>query len=315
MKKTSETIVFFGSGPVAAESLRLLSQSFEIEAVITKPHPPHHRGSTPVVELAEQLKLPTVEASNRKELSEKVAAANFSSRVAVLVDFGILVAQDVIDAFPLGIVNSHFSILPEWRGADPITFAILSGQKQTGVSLMLLVEKMDEGPILSQAAYDIAPDETAASLTSNLIDLSYALLCNVLPLYIRDVIEPVPQEIAASMTHTSLKPSYSRRLVKEDGILDWQKHAEVLERQVRAFSGWPKSRTRLAGRDVVITKAHVVKIACTPGQILTRDRSLIVGTAHNGLSIDSIIPAGKKEMTASAFLLGYGKVLGTGNNR
>ena len=111
-----EPIVFFGTGPVAARSLRLLTQHFQVEAVVTKPRAEHHRGSVPVLELAEQLELPVVLAANKKEVSEKVAKAKFKSRVAVLIDFGIIVEQSVIDSFPFGIVNSHFSLLPQWRG-------------------------------------------------------------------------------------------------------------------------------------------------------------------------------------------------------
>src|SRR5581483_1255847 len=116
MKKMSETIVFFGSGPVAAKSLELLAQSFDIEAVVTKPRPPHHRGDVPVLDTVDRLNLPLVEVSNKKELTDRIAHAHFTSHVAVLIDFGIIIPQEVIDAFPFGIVNSHFSLLPEWRG-------------------------------------------------------------------------------------------------------------------------------------------------------------------------------------------------------
>src|SRR4051794_39012104 len=105
-------IVFFGTGPVAASSLKLLAERFTIEAVITKPRAPHHRGSVPVLEVAEQLGLPVIAVSSKKEVTEKIAAAKFASQVAVLIDFGIIVEQKAIDLFPLGIVNSHFSLLP-----------------------------------------------------------------------------------------------------------------------------------------------------------------------------------------------------------
>src|SRR5687768_10593623 len=132
MNKKSEPIVFFGSGPVAAESLRLLAQDFTIEAVITKPRAAHHKGDVPVLTLAESLGLPTETAYDKKSLDKLFETKAFKSRLGVLVDFGIIVSQAVIDYFPFGIVNSHFSLLPEWRGADPITFSILSGQKETG---------------------------------------------------------------------------------------------------------------------------------------------------------------------------------------
>ncbi len=146
--KTKPSVVFFGTGPVAARSLELLLENFAIEAIVTKPRPAHHRGSVPVLTVAENHSLPTVLVSSKHEASDAVQKANFKSNVGVLIDFGIIVSRDVIDAFPRGIINSHFSLLPEWRGADPITFSLLSGQKKTGVSLMHLVEAMDEGPLL-----------------------------------------------------------------------------------------------------------------------------------------------------------------------
>lgn len=306
----SETIVFFGSGPVAAKSLELLAQSFDIEAVITKSRPPHHRGDVPVLAVAQQLDLPLIEVSTKIELSDRIASASLTSRVAVLIDFGIIVPQEVINAFPLGIVNSHFSLLPEWRGADPITFSILSGQRTTGVSLMLLVEKMDEGPLLAQGNYDIKDDETTPSLTDNLIELSYSMLEEILPLYTTGgSIQPVPQETAVYESSGQLQVSYSRKLTKDDGIIDWNKPAELLEREIRAFAGWPKSRTTLNGIEVVITGAHVIEDQLTPGKVIATTKLLTVGTAHGALAIDTLIPAGKKEMAVAAFMAGYGKKL------
>jgi methionyl-tRNA formyltransferase len=309
MKKMSETIVFFGSGPVAAESLELLAQTFTVETVVTKPRPPHHRGDVPVLEVANRLHLPIIEVSSKAELVDKVTTTHLLSRVAVLIDFGIIVPRSVIDAFPLGIVNSHFSLLPEWRGADPITFAILSGQKQTGVSLMLLVEKMDEGPLLAQGDYDIDPDETTPVLTDNLIQLSYLMLTEILPAYVAGSIEPVPQEVAAAESPNTLHVSYSRKFTKDDGILDWHKPAEQLEREVRAFQGWPKSRSTVGGIDVVITKAHVEAVQLAPGELQITNKTLVIGAQHDALAIDELVPAGKKEMSVGAFMAGYGQKL------
>lgn len=299
-------IVFFGSGPVAAESLRLLAQDFEIEAVVTKPRPAHHRGSVPVLELAENLQLPVHTVSSKLTLDELIATDPFRSQLAVLIDFGIIVSQASIDYFPLGIINSHFSLLPEWRGADPITFSILSGQKQTGVSLMLLVEAMDEGPLLSQGIHDIHEAETTPSLTSSLIMLSHALLTEAVPKYTLGEIIPRPQEIVASMMSLPIAPTYSRKLTKEDGIINWEKAAEQLEREIRAYAEWPKSRTTLASIELTITKAHVIDVTGQPGEITLTDTSeLVVSCGTQSLSLESVIPAGKKEMPVKAFLAGY----------
>lgn len=302
MKKISLPVVFFGSGPVAAASLRLLNNNFTIEAVVTKPRPAHHKGSVPVIEVAEELGLPIHTVVNKRTLDTLIASKPFISRLSILIDFGIIVSQDVIDYFPMGIINSHFSLLPEWRGADPITFSILSGQKETGVSLMLLTSGMDEGPILAYGTYPLPPQITTPELTNDLIELSDALLQEVVPGYIAGDITPKPQDESQEIT-------YSRKLTKSDGIIDWTKPAEQIEREIRAFIEWPKSSTTLAQRDVAITAAHVIQEKGNPGQAIKLNKQLVVYCGKDALVVDKIKPAGKKEMTGQAFLAGYGNLL------
>lgn len=291
-------IVFFGSGPVAAKSLELLNQDFEIEAVVTKPKPEHHHGDFPVVSIAEKLNLPIHTVSNKFELSQLLATCPFKSEVGVLIDFGIIVAQDSIDYFRKGIVNSHFSLLPQWRGADPITFSILSGQTKTGVSLMVIDEGMDTGKLLSQKSLQIPANATSSSLTQALITLSHSLLIDVLPRYADGLVKP------RSQPHPS-RATYSRKLTKEDGVLDFMKPAEELEREIRAFLEWPKSHTKLAGIDVIITSVGVVNESGLPGEYVIKDKRLILYCGWGALEIEKLKPAGKQEMTAKAFIAGY----------
>lgn len=315
-------VVFFGSGPVAAASLQLLTEWCDIEAVITKPQPPHHKDIFPVIAVAERHKLPLLYAGNRQELDAVMSAQHFTSRLAVLIDYGIIVSQQVIDCFELGIVNSHFSLLPEWRGADPISFAILSGQPQTGVSLMLLVQAMDEGPLLSQGVFELPPDITTPLLTAQLIKLSDALLRHSLPAYLSGEplpttgkpLVPVSQQDAMQALGKPYEPTYSRKLSKADSQLDFTKSAAQLEREVRAFIEWPKSRTTLAGKEVVITRAHVASDgdalpenhAQHPvGQAYaTLNKTIAINTGDGVLVIDELKPAGKGAMSAEGFLAG-----------
>lgn len=295
----SSTIVFFGSGPVAAKSLSLLKDAFKIEAVITKP--------STVKDMAAIVRGECVfSVNNKQELDDLISSKKFESTLAVLIDFGIIVSKQVIDSFPLGIVNSHFSILPEWRGADPITFAVLSGQEMTGVSLMLLVEKMDEGPLIGYGEQPLTGKETTPELTDKLIKLSDALLKHDLPRLFSGEAKGVPQDI------TKRKASYSRKLTKDDGMLDFTKSAEQLEREVRAFLGWPGSRTTLAGKDVIVTKTHVVapQDPSEAGSIyITADKHIGINCAKGILVIEELKPAGKNTMSAEAFLAGYGDKL------
>jgi methionyl-tRNA formyltransferase len=297
MKKTSETIVFFGSGPVAAKALEKLAADFEIEAVITKPKPEHHKYPFPVLEMAKQLELKTFTPKDVNELRQLFDSKPVSSKLGVVIDYGIIIPEQVIDFFPLGIVNSHFSLLPKYRGADPISFAILNGDSSTGVSLMLIVPALDEGPILAEREFMLPDDISATTLTSELIELSEYLLTETLPKYIKGQIQPYNQSPQGA--------SYSRKLTKKDSVLDWHKPAVELERQVRAFLEWPRSRAELGDTRVVITKSHTIPGNGEPGKLYISSKELGVYTSEGIFVIDQLIPEGKKEMTASAFLAGH----------
>lgn len=291
----SSTIVFFGSGPVAAATLRgLLDAGLEFEAIITKPRPEGHRGSVPVLELAEERALPVFTTRNKQDLNRVFEQHGFTSPVGLVVDYGIIIAKQVIESFPKGIINSHFSLLPAWRGADPITFSILSGQKQTGVSLMVINERMDEGDLIAQEVFDLPADITTPVLTDELITISNSMVIRYLPNYLSDDIKPYPQPTDAPAT-------YSRKLTKEDGFLQPDKTAAQLEREVRAFQGWPKSKVTLLEKyPVVVTKAHVAKTQ-NDGAIVLECNN------HTYLAIDELKAPSGRTMTAEAFLRGYRK--------
>jgi methionyl-tRNA formyltransferase len=286
-----ESIVFFGSGPLAAASLRFLHTNFNVEAAVTKP-------TTRDEMAASAPGVPLFLASNKQELTELLGTKPFKSRLGVLVDFGIIVEKAVIDYFPLGIINSHFSLLPRWRGADPITFAILEGDTKTGVSLMLIDEGLDTGKLITQKTLHIKPDTTTPTLTDELVDLSNELLKEFIPRYVSGKVIPHNQPHPDRATH-------SHKLERLDGLIDWTKPAERIEREIRAFLGWPGSRTTLAGKEVTITKAHVVDGKGQPGMPEVRGKELLIYTGTDALSIDKLKPSGKKEMPIQAFLAGY----------
>jgi methionyl-tRNA formyltransferase len=301
-------IIFFGSGPVAASSLNFLLGVFDIEHVYTKPRPAHHKGPVPVLDLCLKNSIPFSTVTNKKTLlhavSGNASVANEKwvgeANLGVVVDFGIIIPQAVIDNFPLGIINSHFSLLPEWRGADPITFSLLSGQPTTGVAVMRIVEALDEGPLLGMEQLTITSEHNNSSLTKDLIDLSNKMLQDLLPEYIAGKLSPYPQDDAQAS-------SYSRKLRIEDSVLDSSKPAQVLANEIRAFSSWPKSKTKLAGIDCVITKAHAETNDNPTNSSLIIEKSKL-GLPCSGntvLWIDELKPAGKPAMQVSAFLNGY----------
>lgn len=297
MTKPSAKIVFFGSGPVAKASLDALLQFTEVEAIVTKASTLHEmtRGITDI---------PVHTVQNKSELTQLLATKPFESKLGIIVDFGIIVEQSVIDYFPLGIINSHFSLLPEWRGADPISFSILSGQPETGVSLMLINAALDEGQLLAQENLRIEPTDTTDTLTHKLVALSADMLKRYLPLYCDGTLKPFDQPASEA--------TYSRKLTKADGSIDWAKTAHRLDCEIRAYQPWPKSTTQLGGMDVVITKAHVdtdiPTQSTTPqsGQLeLIGKSGLRIYCGEGALIIDELKPAGAKNMTSAGFLAGH----------
>lgn len=286
----SESIVFFGSGPVAAKSLESLAQNFQIESVITKAVPTYHKGNAPVEILATSLNLPIIFASNKAELDDLFDNKTFNSSLGVVVDYGVIMSKKVIDSFHLGIINSHFSLLPQWRGADPITFSLLSGQPKTGVSLMLIEPTLDTGKLLTQKQLILSPDDTNQSLTTKLISLSNQLLNEYIPRYINGEIKPKNQP------HPD-RATYSRKLSKNDGIIDISKPADQIEQEIRAFLGWPGSRITVNDNKIIITKSHTSNSQTTPLDIKCGDGKY--------LCIDELIAPSGRKMSARDYLNGY----------
>jgi methionyl-tRNA formyltransferase len=301
MKKTSSQFIFFGSGPIAAESLRLLVQDFTIEVVVTKPNLPHYNHKLSVSDIARKHGIECLELVNNKAV-EQILSQPFDSKIGLIIDYGIILSEKVINYFPLGIVNSHFSLLPQWRGPDPISFAILSGQKETGVSLMLIRPGIDDGPLLAQKKFHLSKTLTSPLLTQALIKLSHNMLVATLPRYIEGKVTPYEQD-------KSTPPTYSRKLTKEDGLIQWPKPADQIEREIRAYADWPKSYTKLNRTNVIITAGRVVNQSGAPGKFIIDHKRLIIYCGQQAFEITMLKPAAKPVMSTEAFLAGYSNKL------
>jgi methionyl-tRNA formyltransferase len=226
-----------------------------------------------------------------------------TSKLAVLAAYGRLIPQSVLDEFPLGIINVHPSLLPAYRGPTPIEQAILDGATKTGVSIMRLTAGMDEGPIYKQKTIHLTGNESKAGLALRLQQLGSKLLVEVLTGIAGGTLNPRKQP------HPS-RATYSHLLTKEQGLINWHKTADQLEREIRAFAGWPKSRTNLGGINVSIIKATVVKMGQPdPGELRFDKKRLLVGTGQDCLEVLTVQPDGKKEMPIEAFLAGYCKLM------
>ena len=293
----SKKIVFFGSGLVAEKSLTFLKKYLDIELIITKSLPGTKHNN--VVDLSTKMNLPVKIINDSQALSNLINDSNFSSKLAILIDYGVIVPQQTIDFFQYGIINSHFSVLPDLRGPDPITYSILSGQSETGVSLMKIVEKLDEGPLLDWQTLELNQQETSENLTNQLIDLSNQLIKKNIVDADWDNFKFVDQTI------TKKAVSYSKKLQKSDGKLDFNLAAEVLERQIRAFDVWPKSFTTIKNIPIIITKASIINKNGPAGELFIENHQLGIYCQDQALIIEKLKPAGKNLMSSTDFLNGY----------
>lgn len=297
MTKTSKTLIFFGNErlstgfvPHGAPTLQaLIDNGYDVKAVVSNFTRATSRKARKleVQEVAEAHNIPVLLPQKLRDIKEELAA--YGAEAAVLVAYGKMVSQDIIDIFPKGIINIHPSLLPQYRGSTPIETAILDGVPETGVSLMKLVKEMDAGPIWTQETVTLRGDETKQELTETLLEKGKNMLIQHLPSILEGTLQAKPQNDSAA--------TYTRLLTKADGVLDTKnKTAEQLEREVRAFATWPKSRITLFGKEIIVTKA---RLAETPQQAIN-----VQCSGNTILQILELIAPSGKLLSAEAFLRG-----------
>jgi len=301
----SKRLLFFGNERLATGTTSpalalqaLLAAGYDIPAVIVAQEDQTQSRKSRPLEVAAVADAHGIQVLSPVKLSEaKDQLKSFDATAAVLVAYGKIVPQEVIDIFPKGIINIHPSLLPKHRGPTPLESVILGGEKETGVSLMQLAAKMDAGPVYAQETVLLRGDEIKQQLADQLLALGANMLIQYLPDILSGRLAPAAQD--------DMHATYDKKIEKSAGEIDWNKPAAVLEREVRAYAGWPRSRTVLAKRDVVITHAHTEVGDGAIGTLWLEPGQLGVHTSEGVLVIDTLIPSGKKEMTAQAFLAGY----------
>ena len=308
MLQKSKTILFFGTEDFSSHTLEALIESdFTVGAIITKPDTLRGRGKQlvkpRVKEIGEAHDIPVWQPAKLADIAADIAS--FHEPLGVLVSFGKIIPQSIIDLFSPGIINLHPSLLPKYRGPSPIESAILHGDDETAISIMQLSARMDAGPVYLQETIPLTGNETAPELYSSLGRRGAQLLVAALPQIIDGTLPAAPQD--------ENNATYCQLIKKSDGLVDWHKPAEQIEREVRAYLGWPGSRTTLGSIDVIITSAFSETVSTahttTPGEISVISEQgvsiLLVGASDTWLSIEKIKPVGKKEMPVQAFLAGY----------
>lgn len=298
MKPTSTKILFFGnerlvSGLKHANTpvLRgLIERGYTITAIVS-----HHNDSKSrnqrdleVAQIAKEYNIPLHLPSRPTDIIEQLASYN--AELAILVAYGRIIPQRIIDLFPKGIINIHPSLLPKYRGPTPIESAIANGDAKTGVSLMQLTAGMDTGPVYGQTSIELRGTETKFDVYTTLSSKGADMLFELLPRIIDGSLQPTSQNDAQA--------TYSQLLKKEDGQLDLsQLTAAQAEGRVRAYLGFPKTKLSALGQSLIITKAHISSQQKTPLDFACQDGAF--------LCVDELIAPSGKQMNADAFLRGY----------
>ena len=310
-------IVFAGTPEFAARNLSaLLTAGHDIVAVYTQPDRPAGRGqklqASPVKQLAVEHGIPVCQPLNFKSEDSRVELAAFKPDLMIVVAYGLLLPQAVLDIPRLGCVNVHGSLLPRWRGAAPIQRALLAGDTETGVGVMQMEAGLDTGPVLLEKRLAIAPTDTGGSLHDKLAALGAEAMVEALPGIAAGSLTPKVQ------AETGVE--YAHKLAKSEAFIDWRRDAAAIERQVRAFNPWPVAETAIAGEKLRIWSALASNepTKSEPGTILAADRSGIrVATGAGTLTLTLMQLPGGKPMAAADILNGRkeqfapGTVLGT----
>jgi methionyl-tRNA formyltransferase len=312
-------LVFMGTADLARASLQALlgSERFRVLAVVTQPDRPRGRDlkaePTAVKKLAAEAGLATWQPERVRDPNVQERLAALAPEVIVVAAYGQILPQSILDLPRLGCVNVHASLLPKYRGAAPIQWAILNGETETGVTIMKMAGGVDTGDILSQRATPIGPDETAAALHDRLAALGAELLVETLPRYSAGEIAARAQDEASA--------TYARKITKEDGRLDWSRAAGELRNRIRALTPWPGTYVYLTapgGRRLLkIWRTAVEERTGRPGEVLEAGRGgLVIGCGAGALRVEELQLEGGRRMSAGEFLAGHplrtGATLGSG---
>lgn len=297
-------LVFMGTPESAVSSLRrLLEDGHEVVAVWTQPDRPAGRGKklhqTPVKEFAVQHKLTVHQPLKIRDAAAKELFVSHSAAAAVVVAYGRILPDEFLAAPPHGCINVHFSLLPKYRGAAPVNWAIVNGERETGVSTMRIVKELDAGPVLLQRATEIGERESAPELMKRLATTGADLLSETL----KDLEHLKPK------TQRDQEATFAPILKREDGLISWAMDASAIDRRVRGFQPWPNAHTTLHSRRLIIREA-IAEVLETPsaqvGQIIAAhgDRLVVGCGGATALRILELQPEDSRRMSARDFLNG-----------
>jgi methionyl-tRNA formyltransferase len=299
-------IIFFGSDDFAAVHLeQLLAHGHELLACVTGPDKPQGRGMklavSPIKQIAIERHIPCLQPASLKEKNIVDVLKTFQADIFVVVAYGHLLTQEILDIPKMLCMNVHGSLLPKYRGAAPVNWAILNGDRETGVTIQKMALALDAGDIIAQEKMSIGDEENALQLRKRMADTGAKLLVKILDQYPLGEFSLSPQD-ASRMT-------YASKLTKEMGKIDWNKSAQSILNQVRGLQPWPGACTFYNGKMLKIIQAQITaeeRGRHLPGQVIKVGKNgFEIACADQGLLIKEVQPEAGKVMPASSFVAGY----------
>jgi methionyl-tRNA formyltransferase len=304
-------VIYMGTPAFSVPPLELLVESgYQVVGVYTQPDRPAGRGRSvlpsPIKTYAEEHGLRVFQPASLRPADTQRELASLNPDIVIIAAYGRILPREVVNLPALGCLNIHPSLLPRHRGPSPVAFTILEGDDVAGVTLMLLDEGVDSGPIIAQEEKPLLPQDTVATLTDRLFSEGAKLLVQSLPLYFQGDLVPRSQEEAQA--------TYARKLTKEDGIIRWELSAETLWRQVRAYFPWPGSHTHWQGKllkvlDTVPLPALHTGKGGSPGEVVRLEAgapaTVGVVTGEGILGLKRVQLEGKRDVDANDFLRGH----------
>jgi methionyl-tRNA formyltransferase len=301
-------IIFMGSAELACASLETLTRhpDFEVVAVVTQPDRPRGRElklqASPVKQAAVSFKLPVLQPERARDEGFIGELRELRPDLIAVAAYGQILPKAILELPRFGCLNVHTSLLPKYRGAAPIQWAILNDETETGVTIMKMDAGLDTGDILTQAATPIRAEDNAQTLHDRLGQMGAELLVSTIRDQVAGKITPRPQPTEGA--------SHARKITKEDGRLDWNQPARALWNRIRAFTPWPGAFTQLAGQEptqmLKIWRAEVMAIGGAPGEIVAAEKSgLVITCGAQALRVMELQREGGRRMSASDFLAGH----------
>ncbi|MGR6897869.1 methionyl-tRNA formyltransferase [Rummeliibacillus sp. TYF-LIM-RU47] len=308
------SIVFMGTPDFSVPILRMIQEEgYSIQAVVTQPDRPVGRKRVltppPVKKAAVELGLPVIQPERLKGSEELKQIIDLQPDLIVTAAFGQLLPKELLETPRLGCINVHASLLPKYRGGAPIHQAVIDGEKETGVTIMYMAEKLDAGDIIAKQAMPIEEDDTTGTLFDKLSIIGRDLLKDTLPSIIEGTNERIPQDES--------KVSFARNISREQERIDWSQNSTAIYNQIRGLHPWPIAYTTLDNQNVKIwwakksTATHTEK----PGTVIAIGKKSFTVATGEGQAIDilDLQPAGKKQMEAVNYLNGVGSKLQIGD--